>query len=415
MTHRTFFQENITTKEKFFSFVIVFMMFGRVYSFLGTQINIGEILLILAIPFCYKRNAPLMLGTAEKTFFLYVTYAIVSTCFLCNYFDAELFDAIIRILRNHLFYSIVIFFLVPNLARRECFEKYLVYFCFFLSSFVVLQFVSFRLFGFVLPGWIPNMQLSTGISGAELYKNTIQRLAYFDYRPCGFLLEPAHAAQSLFIGSLVTLYSKNSKNIPLAIFFSLTIFLTQSSTGVFALFYLWIFYFCSGNISIIKKGFLFFIAILILVVGSQLSFEKGNSIGRAHEAMDESTADGSAYVRIYNGLNLFYELSVPLQIIGTGQGLYKYVIGNASNNGKVDSQEYMSSFSALLFESGLLGFGLFACFFVILYKKTNLLGRMGIGGYWLMSLGCSIYASVFYVWIMALILFDKREKNIIDG
>ena len=402
-------------KERLFSFLIVFMMFGNTYGVPSLPIGFGELVLVLFMPFYLKTGLNFLSGTAEKLFFIHFIYVAFVSCLLVNYFEAPLSEPIKRIARNG-FYYFIIFYLGPNLCNRYYLEKYIICFCIALSLFVCLQFACFRFTGVVIPGVLYNMPMGNGAaSGYHIYQASINSIAYWGrYRPNGFLCEPAHVSQSLFVGLLILLHSNyflKKNRILLALLFTIAVLMSQSSTGIIAMGLAWGTYFFLQKKIDVGKIVIAICACLFILLSQNNSFksndESYNAISRIQNSTSKTTADASTNVRIYKGFETFFDLPFAFQMIGTGWGMYESVMKTTRENNTVE-QEYSNSFSAILFASGYLGFTLFLLAFGFLFYRSNKLGRLTIVGYWILSLGTSLYVGPVFGWIMFLALMNKE-------
>lgn len=401
-------------KERIFTFLVVFMMFGNTYLVPFLPVGFGEVLLFVFMPFYLKSCLNFMSDAAEKLFYIHFIYVAVVSCFFINLFDASLSEPINRMLRNG-YYYFFIFVLGKNLCNRFFFEKYVIFFCVFLAAFVILQYAYHTLTGGVLPGVLFNMRMGNGVeSGYRIYQSSLATIDFWgQYRPNGFLCEPAHVAQSLFIGTMIALHSNSifiKKKKLLALFFSVAVLMTQSTTGLFALCFVW------GAFLFFQKKMFFLKLILVILAFSILivqnnSNDEFNALSRAKNSMSQSSADASAHDRIYKGFDDFFKLPIPLQFCGTGWGLYKSVVKNSKEFDATDRNEYMSSFTSVLFASGYCGFIIFTIAFGILFYNSNRLGRIAVVGYWILSMGCSIYVSPVFVWIMMIVLLNNKNAK----
>ena len=136
-----------------------------------------------------------------------------------------------------------IFILGPAFLDFNLFKKAIIIFCIVLATFVILQFVVFSISGFLIPGFILDAELNDGgITGRELYNNYLNYANVSGYlKPNGFLCEPAHAAQCLFLGLILTLFSRDvNKSIQKGIYISLAMFVTMSTSAIVYTIFAWI-------------------------------------------------------------------------------------------------------------------------------------------------------------------------------
>ena len=156
----------------------------------------------------------------------------------------------------------------------------------------------------------------------------------------------------------------------------------------------------------IPVSILFILSVIVLVSG--MVNVGNNAIDRIVNIIDSENIDGSSNVRLNNGLNLFMELPMIMKLFGTGMGLFDYV---SSFLAFEDVNSYMNTFSIILFMSGFCGFFIWNLSLVAMFVKSNLLGKSLVVGFFLMTLGCSIFCQAQMVWIFLIILADIEQKE----
>lgn len=399
-------------KENIFSFLVVFFAFAHTYSIPGLPISFGELFLFLCIPFYFKPGMQFPFDKQELVFLLWFIYMAIISMIMGVIFDAPI-SKYFSIARTG-FYWVIIFYFGKNLINKAFFEKCIIVFSAALSFFILVQFFVYSLTGFYIPGLISSLPISNGSeSGMATYEHSLDMARWFGYlRPHGFLAEPAHASQFLFISIITLICNKNilfkKKNL-LSIIFSAAVIATQSTTGIVFLGLAWLLFMSiEKRLSVYRLPLvLAFIAIGFYTVFGSVG-SSFSSVERVVNIANGSNIDGSSNVRLNNGMNLFSVLPFVFKVLGTGAGLSEYVFNDL---GLRDASSYMNALAGIFFNTGIIGGGLWIISLVIMFMMSGLLGRSLVVGFFIMTLGCSIYCQPQMVWFFLLILADIKEKN----
>ena len=404
--------QEVSKEENLFSFLIVFFALFCVYKPASISISYGEILMFLCIPLYFKRNMKLPFDRPELGFVIYFFYMAISSMIMGIVFDAPM-SKYFSIARAG-FYWVLIFYFGKNLFNRMVFEKWMIVFSVALSCFILVQYIVYELTGFFIPGLIAGLHVSNGDGNAiAMYEHSLKLASWRGFvRPHGFLAEPAHASQFLFISIMTLICNKTilfKKKILLVALFSAAVIATQSATGIFLLGLAWLLFISiEKRLSVYRQPLvLVFVAISIYVVFSD---EKSSfsSVNRIINIANGSGIDGSSDVRLNNGMNLFSKLPFAFKIFGTGAGLSEYVF---SSLGFRDALSYKNALAGIFFNTGVIGGGLWIASLVVMYLMSGLLGKSLVVGFFIMTLGCSIYCQPQMLWFFLLILADIKEKN----
>lgn len=405
-----------TKQEKLFSFLVVLMAWANTYCIPGSPLQIGEMLILVFVPFYYRRGMNFSFRSYETGFVLWLAYAIFLTLAVLVYFGAPL-SKLFSVARV-LFYWVVIFILGKNFFNLDYFKKWMTVFAIALSIFIIFQSVVYSLFGYFIPGLILNAPVnSDGVTGLQVYEHTLRMtIGSRGYlRPNGFLSEPAASVQILFISLICVITDTQrlfSSKVKLSLLYTLAIVMTFSSTGVVLLLFSWLVF-----ISIENRLSVFRIPLIVVSVLGFFAFISGSPNGengaveRLVNVVDGSEIDASSNIRLFGGLELIRTFPLQNLIFGTGIGLFEYVshmfdFGNAEN--------YMNTFSGIIFMSGLVGALVWNASLLIMFLRSGLLGKSLTVGFFIMTLGCSIFCQVVMVWIFLLVFADIRKKNEIN-
>ncbi len=402
----------LSRNKKFFSLLIVFMAFFHVYKPAMISVSYGEILMIACIPLFFKQGMKLPVDLHDWGFVIFFCYMAISSMILGIVFDAPLskYFSIARAC----FYWVLIFYFGKNLFNREDFEKWMTIFSVILSSMIFFQLIVYLLTGYYFSGWIPGFSINNGDSDAfAMYELFLKQAGWRGFiRPNGFLAEPSHASQFLAISIATIICSKiiafKKKFILIAVFSS-AIIITQSTTGIVLLGLTWLlFALIEKKLSFFRFPLVFlFIAFAAYVVFSN-QVPNYFSIERVVNIANASEIDASSNLRLNNGIKLFSDLPFVFKIFGTGAGLSEFAF---SSFGLRDTSTYMNALAGIFFSTGIIGGVIWIVSLVIMFVMSGLLGKSLVVGFFIMSLGCSIYCQPQMVWIFLLILADIKEKN----
>ena len=404
-------QNKCSKEEKLFTFLIAFMPLANVYSLPGIPLGLGEILLLIFIPFYCRRGMNTSFRDYEQGFIFWFVYVFLVTLILFNYFEAPL-NKLFSIARVA-FYWIIIFVFGGNYFNFDHFKKLAKIFCIILSIFIIFQSLVYVTTGVYIPGLLLNLPLKYGGDGTFVVEHSLARAGYRGFlRPSGFLIEPAHCSQILFIGIVLLITDfklSSSMKYKMVILITIAMILTYSTTGIVVLLYAWIVYLLTEKSLSLFKWPMFVIAIIsVFVIMSGLIDIENNAIERIMNIIDGKHIDQSSNVRIYNGFEQFQKLPSLLQLFGAGIGLFDYVSNKLEF---VDSIKYMNTFSGNLFNSGFVGAIIWNFSLLLFFLKSNLQGKTLTIGFFAMSLGCSMFCQPQMVWFFLLIMADIRNKN----
>lgn len=400
-------------KEKLFTFLVVLMALLNVYVFPGIPVGFGEAALMLFFPFYYKSDFDLSVRDYEKGFVLWLAYTCLVTLCVLNYVGSPL-NSLFATARV-VFYWIIIFFIGKNLFDFKFFEKIIMYFSLFLSTFILVQLVVYTITGIYIPGYLLNVPLNDGdVTGLWMYEHSLQLASWKGFiRPSGFLCEPSHCCEFLFVSIMVLVASRNihfvKKNL-LIFVFAIAILATRSTEGVVLLFLSMMLYvIAEKRISFLRIPL---IVLLVLICVGMLSGSidtNNNAIERISNIINGSNnVDNSSDVRLNNGFNLFFDLPSIFKFFGCGMGQIDYLLENMS---LLNTEKFMNAFSWILIMSGFLGTIIWFFSLFIFFVKANYLGKSLVVGFSLMSMGSSVFCQPQMVWIFLLIIASMKDRD----
>ena len=89
-------------------------------------------------------------------------------------------------------------------------------------------------------------------------------------------------------------------------------------------------------------------------------------------------------------------------------GLFEYVSVSIGFRG---ASVFMNSLAGIFFNTGIIGGGLWIASLVVMFVMSGLFGKSLVVGFFIMTLGSSIYCQPQMVWFFLLILADIKEQN----
>lgn len=398
-------EKKYSNVQKIFAFLSVFMMFANVYvvPFIPT-LGIGELLFMIFFPYFFLKST-----TSNKISFsliFFIIYSVSITFFNSIIFeDVLISDPVMRLIRDFV-YITIIFIYGKEFVEYELIARYIKFFCTLLAVFIIVQTVVFYISGYYIPGLLLNVRVNDGGKlGYELYENSLSYAYIAGYlKVQGFLSEPAHCAQCLLVGTCISLFPQNKNVNPdfyKAILFSITALMTMSAATIIYIPVIWITaVFMSKTITSNNKIFMFILIVLGIMIIIQGGFLTP-IVQRLGRASSLTTADGSTWYRIYRGVQIWLEdINIFQKIFGIGFGTFKGIL-------KLEN-EYMNSISYLLISTGLIGFLLYSNLLFQIIRKSNQQNKIILLALIMMAISSSIYSSEIYVWVLLLLVANKK-------
>lgn len=416
--------------ESIYTLLIVLLPILHIYAVprFGNVLSLGELLLILTIPFLVVALAMRgMYAKMDNPFFLYLFYALVSTiiislvlCFIYSQFSLN--SMINRVLRD-IYYMMLIVVFGKEFFNFELGVKYIKIIAIILSAFIICQFILYSVFGVYVSGFIPGVKttISGGAFSNEIAAKFLLAATYDGIIRCnGFLAEPASAGHFLSVALLIFLFPTNKKSIDFkkAIVVSLAMVLTFSANAFVALTFCWIWWLLTAKKRYREAGD----AILILIAcGIIIPFAaKNNLIQGVFSrvtglfAADNNTQN-SASVRVLRGWAFYIKMPVVNQIFGSGFGNF-IEFKEALNISTVyeHADEYLNTNAYVAISSGLIGlvlyiYGIWKAAILSNQALTKSLALL----LFIYGMSSSIYSSAPFV-IILLLIFNCPKKEFLD-
>ena len=408
-----FFQAQNDFERKVFTFLVVFMMLGNVYRFPGfSQLGLGEVLFLFFIPLYCRKNLDVSVNRFFLGFFIYLGYLALVSLFMLNNFNAPM-DKLFSLARVA-FYWILIFCFGKNLFRFDYFKKFLSFFTIALSCFILVQTITFALTNYYIPGFIPGLPLNQSAADTfETIQHTLESAYYLGFiRPSGFLLEPSHCVQALFVGLALFMndeFLDEKKKIIFILIVSFAILATMSTTGIVVLIFSCFFYFFDEKKSIGTKLLivLALLCCLLLMMSGSINIDNW-AVDRFLNIVNKSEIDASSEMRLNNGVLIMENFPFLWKLFGTGMGMFDYVVMDLGLSNAVN---YMNTLSFILFSAGYVGMFLWVVSLFIFLLYSNRLGKCLTIGFFILTTGCSIFCQPVMVWIFLVVMSNMRKNN----
>lgn len=349
-----------------------------------------ELVAVLAIILCQliillsMRTSTLRLKKSFKGIVFFFAWGIFVT--LVVYLIAPYSNLITSTAKNNfLFYILAVIAILLGLIGTVD-SKYLIKYYKLVARiaciFLLIQFLSFNLFGIILNGRMPFLELQ------EVYLIRENLFGFYNavsfVRFSSFFIEPSHFAQYVAPFICLCLFDRKNgfqkKRILYAVFCSFMVLLSISGTGIMIVSLIWFLYFLFNDskklykkIATVYLGLIISIFLFMLLYYVPALNEMVNNLFVSSDG-GQSKAD----YRIYRGFDIYFELSFIYQLFGSG---YKSIGSLASYYG-IESlydtsalYEYMNDIALILTNFGLVGFVMFAILIIQIFKQGEVLTK----------------------------------------
>lgn len=389
---------------KLTSIVIALLPWLGNYKFIVNGLTLGDFLLLLVFILnivSTKRINLVNLRTPQKhliNFYIYAVIIVLLSLFFGNIFSYELVSN--RTLKMG-FYFIIMFFLIPGCTNFKYFlkaYKSIVY----LSCFAItVQYIGNYVLGMYFEFKIPFLNYSS--ESAEQFDYSLSRLTSF--RPDSLFLEPSHFVYYIIGYIIICLFWEKQKNPKIfeAAIITLFALMSVSSTGIFFLAVVWVYFVIllviKKELSLQKKLMLVLIVSVLSVSVIYVFFSTDISNSLLRLSIDESSNSSSgAWNKITLGNEYFIKLDLIQKIFGIGLG--NYPIGT-----------FTTSNYFILYCTGIIGMGIIILWSVQNYLKGNHLGKVMILVTLMLFTSWYVIYSSFFVLFNMLIINDRYDKK----
>lgn len=360
----------INLKELLLSFILAFYIFLSQFKLVDSIeiLTIGNIVITIFLILYFKKNIHV-----DKYFMLWLVSMVITQIIF------HIKDTTVNLALMMLFYSMCVMFYSNNIVRSY-FEKIYYLLGVFATIVVIIQFIQIFIFN-----TNPIFQFLMNI---DLQANA---------RPSGIFSEPQ--AYVSFIIFLVVLCLKNNKLIK-AMFFSIGIICSTSSTGIFLLCFIWaVYYFFEKHFfqkMSISKILMFILIIAIIYMFFNISvFDFSlQKIRNINFSMD---------VRLTRGFYTYFHLPISTKIIGVGfYNIYNYLVINNLYFSWIFGSlipEYITGLSGILVYFGIIPF-IFFMLMIVKHYKENRKSKYKLMLIGIVVLLMSIQTTLFNAWFV---------------
>lgn len=362
-------------------YVIAFPL--SIYTLGIGSVKLSEWLFLIIIAYSFARNK-LKLKVDEKYKKLLV-FSLISfpMSLIANAFDGEIYT--IAYIRYFRYLIAMLAILISNeLIVREKFIKYYKIACILISTYIILQALSYSFVGIIIPNKILPFPLAREFDATEVL--SISQRYY--YRGYGIFNEPSDAAKYLLPGFAFSLYGWGEKNIDLksSMLILVSILITTSLQGIVGVVFLlgfWVFQNIHKKNKFESKSLVSITLFIFLLIGSFLAFSKQESFSFVSQRIGTISGNGnmtgSAKLRLLRGYAVFAQIPDFLKIIGVGFGnLDNYIIKNGIQTSydiiganSLSAIGYVNGVSCVLLYTGLIGGVFLFSIFADFWKHEN--------------------------------------------
>lgn len=402
--------------------IATYPILNQYASFVHNSIGISDFVcfwFIIYVLFSAWKNSACIVLNKEYSYFVFISVALTCLNILLvkNY---SVYDVGFRVLRDLLYWAIIAI-AIPNLFDIQLGFLLIKLTAFFSSLVIMLQWLIYIICHKVTFLWLP-FSFRAGINKSETMEFVKSYASELYYRPSGFYTEPAYSALFCIVAVIICLFcGKKTRDIFLALFFTIGIALTTSASGiliVLVVWFLWIgntLFKKAGKRQIIVLSFLIFISGIAAL--SMLLFFTPIGISlfsRLSEVSDKISRASSGYVRVLRGYDIFMELDSKNILTGTGLGnLYPYMLEHENMHKfftlSGDRNEYVNSAAYFLNSIGVIGTVSFLIIILKRYYKENVLVKVTIIITLIIMMTDSVYNSATWILLMS-IIFGSCKK-----
>lgn len=391
--------------KTYFTLLIILYPILAIYGLGNTSLNIADTLMILISPLLIIsiiRENDRINNVISGKLTLFCAYIIIQLPFVLLIYNADVFDTVGTAFRYSL-YLIALILFQKKYFDIELGLKIYKYVSIISAVYIILQTVSFRFFGYYLTGtlhipFFPIMSHQINNLEYRIDNDLVNVL-----RPRAFFAEPVHYSQYIIGNIIVLLFRKQEKDknkIIIALFLSLSLIFSTSSTGILCCALVWgVWVLSKINAKIDKKKIIPVLFVIILFFVFSLNFDSFSFF------MDRME-DGSAAARHFDGYKYMFDdiyNNTFIMIFGHGMGKYEY---------------YLPGLARIIYYYGLFGTIIFAYCIFRIFTKQDSWQKILLLFFLILSFGteclfqpmCIVYFSLI-IWESNLKYINKENKN----
>lgn len=372
-----------------FTFIVVIFPIFSIYGIGLGSFTLADLCLFLVIvplsySFCQKRRGRKIIALP----FLFYSFYILIASFFIIAFSFNQGEMILRTLR-YVFYTFIIALFVKKNFDMYFAEKVYIGISIFSVAFIILQTVLFSLNGHYIPGYLPYLP----VLRTELIDYSLNiGLDGGDIRPRSIFGEPAHFSQYIVGCLIIVLFSQRyfSYRYTVALFLSLGILLSISSTGIICMLFIWVIF----SLRVMTKNNKFLLYFPLVIFMSFILY-----ITPFFQMFLDRMESGHSSAGRFSGYNyLFNEVIFDVSEFMWGHGMEKTF------------DQYLPGFANIYWFFGIVGLMLFISALLSSWKfftkKQKLLTIIFI----VLNLGTEVALGPFLLLYMSFILCKDENK-----
>ena len=374
-----------------------------IYRVLGIFM-LGEIVLILLLfANILKDIKPnKYISHKQSTIFIFALEIFFISCigYLAHEVDTVIFPRLIRLL----FCLFIAALLGGYFFDYQSAKKYIILIAVVATILIVFQKLFHDLTGEFV--YFLSKENIYSVVYNESYFNNVETLS--TYRPMSIFLEPSHYCQYILFALAIVMFKfkLSVKDILLAVFLSLGIFVSTSSTGVVLCLALWAIYlFTIVKDSIVNKKFnvkIFIIICLIVLAAIFILSQFGDRFLFAIKRIYNPNSS-SATVAWDSRLGTF-------SIFTEFEHLTDFLFGRGY--GVINEEEWYASIPYYFSGTGMLGMIAIAIFFISLYLLSNKFQKKLLIVFFILCFTTEILTNYWLIFILPLIMTATEDKGI---
>lgn len=379
----------------FFTGLVALFPLLFIYTLGGSSFTLADFLLVAFIPvlICYKtiKCDELHFKSPFLPFLLYVVFHFLLFVILS---DEEKFIG--STLRYVLYLCVVVF--GKEFFDFDVCKKIYKWVCIVSTAYLFVQSFLFHFLNYYLPGYIQNSLFPVVANQIALLEDNLLQTWFSVLRPSSFFAEPAHYSEYVVNYLALSLFCLDKKrNLYIAIFLTVGLLVSMSSTGILTAFFVWLFFLLSRLNQIrlpILIGFSMLpIVFFILVNTSFFSFflermEMGQSASGRFQGYEDLSSSFSSLFDVLFGFGM------DTSVVGT----------------------YLAGFARLYVFFGFLGCVCFLCCMGMLFfnKNVDYLRKMLILVFLFLNVGTELLFQPMVCLFLLLICSESKEKVFVE-
>jgi hypothetical protein len=400
---KIFANRRYNLKKRIFTLMIILFPIISIYSSPIEGASIADILLILSFPI-FSIGLIELDWPINKSFSFYLIYYIVFLVF--NLFislalaETGTFLVILLSSIKYILYLTFIALFTKTFLDKDLALKGLKNVSLFASGYLIIQYITYTVFGSYLPGTIPFLRLqSSGIENLNsLYKQG------FKIRMNSIFSEPAHFATYVLIFLVIDLMApkKKTKEYIPSIIVSIAILLSESSTGIITCGFIWFLWALKKIVSQREKSKERIIIFVLIVLSPVLYYfllktDSFNTfINRTYSNGQLGTA---ALGRIGN---------VNFSQIWLNSSSVDVLFGK----GMVNLDFYMPGFARALYYYGIIGSIVLYITILLIYNNLGKNLRPLMVVFLILNIGTEMMFGGFIMLYFSFMIYDKETNQL---